>query len=228
MNLLLHLERLHEEWRANRWMGYFATFCRIVLALGFLPSGLVKVMGERFTALPSNHPLGHYFDALYITGYYYTFIGASQLVTALLLVIPRTAHLGALLYFPIILNICVLTYALRFEGTRIVTFMLLASLFLLVWYFDRFKPLLPVKPAPIAATGKFPLRFFALVFAALATVVVVNHYLYDIRPGNEKLECTNGCAGNRDPAACLRFCDCIYEKGSPLHACLTEYQSAAR
>lgn len=28
--------------------------------------------GERFTALPSNHPLGHYFDAVHLTGSYYT------------------------------------------------------------------------------------------------------------------------------------------------------------
>ena len=84
-----------------------------------IPSGIVKVTGERFTALPSNHPLGHYFDALYLTGYYYTFMGVGQLITALLLLIPRTALLGAMLYFPMILNICVLTYAVRFEGTRI-------------------------------------------------------------------------------------------------------------
>ena len=94
-------------------------------------------MGERFTALPSNHPLGHYFDALHLTGYYYTFIGIGQLMAALLLLIPRTALLGAMLYFPIIVNICVLTYAVRFEGTRIATLMLLANLFLLAWDYDR-------------------------------------------------------------------------------------------
>src|SRR5678816_3771316 len=105
---LTDLERLHAEFKRNKWLRYFAIFCRIALALGFIPSGLVKVRGERFTALPSNHPLGHYFDALYLTGYYYTFIGVGQLMTALLLLIPRLTLIGALLYFPIILNICVL------------------------------------------------------------------------------------------------------------------------
>src|SRR5262245_1434861 len=76
------------------------------------------VMGGRFTALPSNHPLGHYFDALRLTGFYYTFIGVSQLTAALLLLIPRTTLLGAIIYFPIIWNICALTYATRFEGAR--------------------------------------------------------------------------------------------------------------
>src|ERR1041385_547730 len=117
MRLRGYLERMYGELRRNKWLRYFAIFCRIVLALGFLPSGIVKVRGERFTALPSNHPLGHYFDALYLTGSYYTFIGVSQLTAALLLLIPRTALLGAILYFPIILNICVLTYATRPSST---------------------------------------------------------------------------------------------------------------
>ena len=37
--------------------------------------------------------------------------------------------MGATLYCPIILNIFVLTHATRFDGTRIVTLMLLANLF---------------------------------------------------------------------------------------------------
>src|SRR5580765_6989737 len=139
MRLLAELERLYGESKRNRWLRYFAIFCRVALALGFIPSGIVKVTGERFTALPSNHPLGHYFDALHLTGFYYTFLGVGQLVTALLLLIPRTALLGAMLYFPMILNICVLTYAVRFEGTRIATLMLLANLFLLVWDYQRLK-----------------------------------------------------------------------------------------
>src|SRR6266478_3882249 len=165
MNLLANLDHLYDEWKTNQWLRYFAVFCRVALALGFIPSGIVKVMGERFTGLPSNHPLGHYFDALYLTGYYYTFIGVGQLVTALLLLIPRTALLGAMLYFPMIVIICVLTYAVRFEGTRIATLMLLANLFLLVWDYDRLQHVLPFRPpdedrqVPNKA-GRFPVLFF--------------------------------------------------------------------
>jgi hypothetical protein len=42
------------------------------------------------------------FAASHGTGFYYTFIGVSQLTAALLLLIPRTALLAAILYFPII------------------------------------------------------------------------------------------------------------------------------
>lgn len=140
------LEEIYYEAKSDKWFKRFAVFCRIALALSFLPAGFVKVMGERFAAgLPPNNPLGHYFDALHLTGYYYTFIGIAQLITAILLLIPRTSLLGALMYFPIIINICVLTYATRFDGTRIVTIMVLGSLFLLIWDYDRLKHILPVK-----------------------------------------------------------------------------------
>jgi hypothetical protein len=49
MNLLAKLDHLYDECRHNRWLRYFAVFCRLALALRFMPSGIVKVMGERFT-----------------------------------------------------------------------------------------------------------------------------------------------------------------------------------
>ena len=232
--VLSKLNLLYSQFKANLWLRYFAVFCRVMLALSFIPSGIVKIRGERFTALPSNHPLGHYFDALFITGYYYTFLGVSQLLIALLLLIPRTAVLGALMYFPVILNICVLAYAVRFEGTRITTMMLMASMFLLVWYYDRIKHILPFKKSePVNSpvdkspvNKKFALVFFGCVIGAIALVVIINQHLYDIRPGNSKLECTNGCPGNKNPQACATFCDCIYEQGKPLDTCLAAYDRA--
>ena len=229
MKLLVNLDDLYNECKRNQWLRYFAVFCRIALALGFIPSGIVKVMGERFTALPSNHPLGHYFDALYLTGFYYTFIGASQLTVALLLLIPRTTLLGAILYLPIIFNICVLTYATRFEGTRIATLMLLANLYLLCWDYARWRPILPfASPRDVGATPnqkmsrKFPWAFFGGVVAVVAAVIVINAFMYDVRPGNSQLECTNGCRNNARPEDCKRFCDCIYNEGNPLDKCLEE------
>jgi uncharacterized membrane protein YphA (DoxX/SURF4 family) len=231
MKLLANLGHLYDECKRNQWLRYFAVFCRVALALGFIPSGIVKVMGERFTALPSNHPLGHYFDALYLTGFYYTFIGVSQLTAALLLLIPRTALLGAILYLPIILNICVLTYATRFEGTRIATLMLLANFYLLCWDYARLKYVLPLaSSSDIGATpkqkmsSKFPWVFFGCVVAAVVAVIVINIFVYDIRPGNSQIECTNACADNARPEACKRFCNCIYVEGKLFDKCLDEYR----
>ena len=231
MKLLANLEHLYDECRRNQWLRYFAVFCRIALALGFIPSGIVKVMGERFTALPSNHPLGHYFDALYLTGFYYTFLGVSQLTAALLLLIKRTALQGGIIYFTIIVTICVLTYATRFEGTRIATLMLLANVFLLCWDYARLKYVLSLESSSEVSTTpkqkmsrKFPLVFLGCAIAVVVLVIVINNFVYDIRPGNSQLECTNGCANNARPEACKQFCNCIYNEGDLFDKCLEEYR----
>src|SRR5882757_10029555 len=170
------IEELYYEAKADAWFQRFAVFCRIALAASFIPAGYIKIMGERFAAgLPSNNPLGHYFDALHLTGYYYTFIGVAQIITAILLLIPRTSLLGAIMYFIFIVNICVLTYATRFDGTRLITMMVLASLFLLVWDYDRLKHILPFKqpktvPPMLKKTMGKRLRFlfFGGSFAVVA------------------------------------------------------------
>ncbi|GGB13365.1 DoxX family protein [Mucilaginibacter rubeus] len=227
------LDQLHYQAKGNKWMQLFATFNRIVLAAGFFIAGNVKIMGERFAnGLSANQPMGHYLEALHHTGYYYTFIGILQVAAAILLLIPRTRLLGALIYFPIILNICILAYAVRFEGTRITTLMVLANLYLLGWDYDRLKFILPFKQKnshttqPEIRSNKFPFMFFGGVFVTIAAVIVINQFVYDIRPGNSLMECNNGCAGNAKPEACKVFCDCVHNLGKPLDSCLAQYDKA--
>jgi len=227
------IEEIYYEAKSDKWFKRFAVFCRIALAASFIPAGYVKIIGERFTGLPPNNPLGHYFDALHLTGYYYTFIGIAQIITAILLLIPRTSLLGALMYFPFIVNICVLTYATRFDGTRLVTMMVLASLFLLIWDYDRLKHILPFKqPKTDPHVLKKPLGkrlrvvFFGSSFAVLAFIIIGTFYLYEIGPGNSEAECRNQCASSKNPAACEVFCDCIYSQGQPLDSCLATFNKA--
>ena len=229
------IEEIFYGAKGDKWFKRFAVFCRIALAASFIPTGYVKIIGERFTGLPHNNPLGHYFDALHLTGYYYTFIGIIQIIIALLLLIPRTSLLGALLYFPIIVNICVLTYATRFDGTRLITMMVLACLFLLVWDYDRLKQILPFKqPKTDPPLLKKPLGmrlriiFFGGSVAVLAFIIIGTFYLYEIVPGNEEAECRNQCASSKYPGACKIFCDCIYTQGQPLDSCLATYEKAKR
>lgn len=224
-------EKMYYEAKSDKWLKRFAVFCRIALALSFIPAGFVKIMGERFAAgLPSNNPLGHYFDALYLTGYYYTFIGVAQVIIAILLLIPRTALIGALMYLPVIVNICVLTYATRFAGTRINTMMLLACLFLLIWDYDRLKYVfldkhsLITRPVVIKPLGiRLRLLFFGGSFAVLAFIIVGTSYLHEIGPGNSEAECRSQCFGSKNAVACEAFCDCIYKQGLPLDSCLARF-----
>jgi uncharacterized membrane protein YphA (DoxX/SURF4 family) len=144
----ISLDRLHAAARRNRWLERLAIVTRLLLALGFLPSGWTKLVGNRFTNLPLDNPVGFFFEGLYRTGWYWNFLGAAQLLAALLLVIPRTATLGAVLYFPIIVNIFLITLSMHFSGTPVITgLMLLGSVFLLCWDYDRLAPILLARPA---------------------------------------------------------------------------------
>ncbi len=137
------LDRLHSSVRGNRLMRIFTIMTRILLAIGFTPSGLTKVLGNRFTLLGIETPVGFFFEAMYRTGFYWRFIGICQLTAALLLLIPRTATLGALIYLPIILNIFVITVSMQFTGTPFITgAMLLGCIYLLCWDYEKLKSLI--------------------------------------------------------------------------------------
>ena len=145
MSISSTFDRLHSKAKENSWLWLFSIFCRLSLALGFIPAAFVKLIDERFASgLSVNHPMGHYLEALHTTGYYYTFIGVVQLAAAIFLLIPRTVTLGAFLYFPIILNITILTYATRFDGSLFTApLMTLANLYLLGWNYEKWKYILP-------------------------------------------------------------------------------------
>ena len=130
----------HNEIRSKKLFVLFTWGTRILLALAFLPSGLKKLLGERFTILGLDSPVGFFFEALYRAGWYWNFLGFLQLLTALLLLIPRTSFLGAILYLPIIINIFIIVVAMHFTGTPYIAgLMLLANLYLLFWDYNKLK-----------------------------------------------------------------------------------------
>src|SRR5690554_4299018 len=156
MSFSTRIDALHLWFRRNRWLWLFTIFIRCALAAGFFMAGYVKVIGERFTDLSCNQPMGHFLQATYDTGYYYTALGVFQILAAILLLIPRTVILGVLIYLPIILNITILSYSVRFEGSLFTApLMVLANLYLLWWHYDRVKYLLPFSStSPPAALPK--------------------------------------------------------------------------
>jgi len=137
------LENVHVTVTRSRFLQLFTAFTRVLLAIAFIPPSIPKIRHLPFTILPDSNPVGHYFNALYQTGFYYEFIGWSQLIAAILLIIPRTSHIGALLFLPIVVNIAVLTCSVGFAGTWVLTiFMSLAALWLVAWEYDRLKPII--------------------------------------------------------------------------------------
>lgn len=150
------LDRIHLAIRRSYWLSRLVVATRALLVTGFIPTGLVKLLGERFTRISTESPIGFFFEALYQTGLYWQFLGLSQIVAALLLLSRHTAALGALLFLAIIANIFVITLSMDFHGTPTITgLMLLAALFLVAWDFHRWKRLVftspGVKPPPLPA-----------------------------------------------------------------------------
>jgi len=148
------LDRLHARARANGLLYRIVLGTRVLFAAGFIPTGLVKLLGERFTAMPVTSPVGAFFEAMYQTGGYWRFLGGVQLLAGILFLVPRAATLAVLLFYPVIVNIFVITVALGFRGTPYVTgAMLFGATALLAWEWDRLRWVFtrrPVDPATLA------------------------------------------------------------------------------
>lgn len=147
-------------------MQLFTSFTRVLLAVGFIPRSIPKILHKPFTVLPDSNPVGHYFNALYQTGFYYEFLGWGQIIAAVLLLIPRTSHIGALMFLPIITNIAVLTSSVGFAGTNYITaLMLLAAVYLVCWDYDRIKPIFFLKRQQKVRSFKFEFLWIPVLFS---------------------------------------------------------------
>ncbi|MFK7772115.1 MAG: DoxX family protein [Saprospiraceae bacterium] len=131
---------LYRKIRRNEWLNLFVILTRILIGTGFTFASFPKILGLRFTQISVDTPIGYFFEAMYQTGIYWNFLGWSQLIAAFLLMTQRFSTLGAIIFFPIIVNIFLITYSLSFPGTIYITFlMLLATILLLVWDFEKLK-----------------------------------------------------------------------------------------
>lgn len=129
---------MYGKFRNSHMMSLVIVFVRFLIGFAFIPSGLTKLLGERFTLISIDEPIGFFFEAMYQTGIYWQFLGFVQLLAGFLLITQRFATLGAVVFFGIIVNIWLITVGLHFQGTWIITsLMLLASLLLLVWDWDK-------------------------------------------------------------------------------------------
>jgi hypothetical protein len=146
-------------------------FTRVILSVGFFAPGMHKLMGIPFTTIPLDNPIGAFFNALYETGFYYRFLGAAQVLAAILVLFRRTSTLGALMFFGITLNVFIITISVPFgSGTPVVTgLMFLASLYLVCWDFDKLQPLLALR-APDASDQKVSLEKTAYYTSAVSRI----------------------------------------------------------
>jgi hypothetical protein len=168
--LIDRLDALHRRLRANPLAWRLVVGTRILLAAGFLPTGTIKMLGRPFTTVDTATPIGLFFHAMHQTGLYWQFLGATQVVASILLLIPAAAHLGALAFLPVMVNIFVVTISMDFRGTPVVTgLMLLACLLLVVWDYHRWRGILTLRTGPPVPE---PMRLTALERGAFAAGAV--------------------------------------------------------
>ncbi len=174
------VDRLHTRVRQSPLLYRFVLATRILLAVGFIPTGMVKLTGQRFTTMDSSTPLGAFFEAMYQSGAYWRFIGATQILASILILVPRTAPAGAVIFMPIITNIFVITLSYDFAGTPVITgLMLLATISLLCWDWHRLRGIvsdappmavaLPVHRLTRAERVVYPVGVVSAMAALLAT-----------------------------------------------------------
>lgn len=163
------LDRVHFHVVRNALLQRFTVMTRILLAVGFIPPGLKKIFNSPFTMLPNTNPVGYFFEAFYGVTAWYEFVGWAQVIAALLLLFPRTATLGAIVYFPIILNITIITNSINFAGTWLITIlMLLANVYLLCWDYDKLKIFFPRRNERKTEMSGKNLIFEPLIFGFLS------------------------------------------------------------
>lgn len=121
---------------------------RILLGVIYITYGVVKLMGGQYYygdfVIDSKTigPSATFFVWAFF-GYskvYAAFTGMCELVAGILLLIPRTATLGAAAVFPIALNITVMTFGFGFPGVKYLslTYTVLSAV-LLAWDYRRLK-----------------------------------------------------------------------------------------
>lgn len=133
------------------WIHIFIIYTRYLLGGTFVFASVIKIKGKRFTGESGAlHPIDtawHFFETMYESGLYWKFIGVSQLLAGFLLMTQKYSKLGALVNFPLILNIFVITLSYYFAFTYVITGMILfANLILLAWDWDHLKILFNLKP----------------------------------------------------------------------------------
>ena len=160
----------------------YETLVRYLLGLAMLPYGLTKIMRTQFVVLPFHEwakPLGDISGVtltwafLGYSPWFTVLLGLLETIPAVLLLFRKTKLLGALLLFPVILNVFLINVALDlWSGTQKISAVLLAmNMVLLLFHYPLLRTtFIRMLSQASLAKGKGPLEI--LVNIVLVGVVV--------------------------------------------------------
>jgi uncharacterized membrane protein YphA (DoxX/SURF4 family) len=174
------MEKLVLKFKQYRIMQIFTIFLRYLLGGSFVHASVYKIRGIRFTPESGeNSPidtLPHFFEAMYQAGNYWQFLGWGQLIAGLLLMSQKFSTLGAVAFFPIMLNIFVIT--ISFESTSILlitSLMLLGNIYLLLWDWNKVKFIVLPQPGVslVDPDGFSVKKIWVYLGVALAILIII-------------------------------------------------------
>ncbi|MCR9013571.1 hypothetical protein [Aquiflexum gelatinilyticum] len=145
------METMISKFKQIKVLHLFAIIIRYLLGGSFVHASIFKIRGIRFTPESGeNSPidtLPYFFEAMFQAGNYWQFLGWGQLIAGFLLMSQVFSTLGAVAFFPIMLNIFVITISFESTGILIITsLMLLGNIYLLLWDWDKLKFIVLPRP----------------------------------------------------------------------------------
>jgi hypothetical protein len=160
------------------------TFARYFLALGMIPYAVNKILRYQFQvsawsyAQSLNNTPGTMLTwaMMGFAPWFQALLGVVELVPAVLLLNARTRRIGALLMFPVVLNVALINFALHlWFDTRIISAVLLAvNLFLLLIDFNFYRSLAGRLVVARPAKGWTRITGGAISIAVIATFLWFN------------------------------------------------------
>jgi len=138
------MEGLISTLKQNVILQLFTIFLRYLLGAAFVFASIFKIQGVRFTPeSAANAPINsleHFFETMYQTPYYWSFIGWAQLAVGVLMMSQLFSTAGAVVYFPMILNIFVITISFQSPNILLITFLMMCgNIYLLLWDWNKLK-----------------------------------------------------------------------------------------
>jgi hypothetical protein len=131
-----------DSWKEKTFLQIFTIYLRYLIGGAFVMAafgmgkldGTSNLLGSMDHPIQDLQPIQQFFRVMADSGLYWKFIGWTQIAAGMLLMTQRLARIGALIFLGLISNIFVITVAYGFQGTPVVTgLMLLATVYLIVW-----------------------------------------------------------------------------------------------
>ena len=177
-----------DELKQKSYLQIFTIYLRYLIGGAFVIAafGMGKVSGSANLIHSLDKPIGEleplqqFFRVMTESGLYWKFIGWTQIAAGALLITQRFAKLGAMIFFGLILNIFIITIAYHFQGTPVITgLMLLANLYLLLWDTRSFlfliKDSYTITAIPLKIIDRSFWAWIGIIMIISVVVIMISH-----------------------------------------------------